>query len=87
MASVMTPNVYRVFFRHQRLENSAFNMQNSLAKVWYSMNVFYSFFVLFDISLEIFLMQFHNGKNVHTQKVVSPWARPRAFYPRVKWQV
>ena len=42
MASVMTPNVYRVFFRHQRLENSAFNMQNSLAKVWYSMNVFYS---------------------------------------------
>ena len=42
-------------------------------------------FVLSYISSEISLMQFHNGKNVHTEKVASPWARPRAFYPRVKW--
>ena len=39
--------------------------------------------VLFDISLEISLTQFHNGKNVHAQKVACPWARPRAFYPRL----
>ena len=42
-------------------------------------------FVLFDISLEISLTQFHNGKNINTQKVASSWARPIAFYPMVKW--
>ena len=44
MATVMTPNVYRLFFRHRRSENSPFNMQNSLAKakVRYTMDIFYS---------------------------------------------
>ena len=45
MASVVTPDVYRVFFRHQRSEICPFDTQNYPAKVWYIWFVYYEYFL------------------------------------------